>query len=34
VTVADESRPAWRRNGALDVDGPDGLIGATVSDFE
>lgn len=34
VTVAAESRPAWGRNGALDVETPDGLLGATVDDFE
>jgi ribonuclease P/MRP protein subunit POP5 len=34
VAVAGASCPAWRRDGALDIDGPSGLIGATVRDFE
>jgi ribonuclease P/MRP protein subunit POP5 len=34
VTVAEESRPAWRRNGVLDVETPAGLLGAMVDDFE
>jgi ribonuclease P/MRP protein subunit POP5 len=34
VTVAGADCPAWRRNGALDVRGPTGFIGATVRDFE
>jgi len=34
VPVEGAERPAWRRNGALDVRGPSGFIGATVHDFE
>lgn len=34
VTVEGAERPAWRRNGAFDVRGPSGFIGATVHEFE
>jgi ribonuclease P/MRP protein subunit POP5 len=34
VTVAGESRPAWRRAGALDIDTREGFLGGTVGDFE
>jgi ribonuclease P/MRP protein subunit POP5 len=34
VTVEGADCPAWRRDGALDVRGPNGFIGATVCDFE
>ena len=34
VTVAGESCPAWRRDGALDADTPKGFVGGTVSDFD
>jgi ribonuclease P/MRP protein subunit POP5 len=34
VSVAGADRPAWRRDGALDVRDQSGFIGATVRDFD